>query len=78
MTVFSQSWESAEDDSFIESVDELKSFWYFRVPSDSEIDGVEAYNHDDGISFITTQELTFAEAKAKAEKLSALAYMPVL
>lgn len=78
VTVFSQSWESAEDDSFIEGVDALKSRWYFRVPSDSSIEGVEAYSHDDGMSFLTIQELTFAEAKEKAEKLGALAYMPIL
>lgn len=78
VTVFSQSWESASDNSFVENVDSYKSRWYFRVPSDSAIEGVEAYNHDDGMSFVINNELTFAEAKAKAEKLGALAFMPVL
>ncbi|MCQ2468744.1 MAG: homoserine dehydrogenase [Ruminococcus sp.] len=78
VTVFSQSWESASDNSFVENVDSYKSRWYFRVPSDSAVEGVEAYNHDDGMSFVINNELTFAEAKAKAEKLGALAFMPVL
>ncbi len=78
VTVFSQSWESASDNSFVENVDSYKSRWYFRVPADSTIEGVEAYNHDDGMSFVINNELTFAEAKAKAEKLGALAFMPVL
>lgn len=78
ITVFSQSWDSASDNSFVENVDSYKSRWYFRVPSDSAIEGVEAYNHDDGMSFVINNELTFAEAKAKAEKLGALAFMPVL
>ena len=78
VTVFSQSWESASDDSFVENVDSYKSGWYFRVPSDTAVEGVEAYNHDDGMSFVISDELTFAEAKAKAEKLGALAFMPVL
>lgn len=78
VTVFSQSWASASDNSFVENVDSYKSRWYFRVPSDSAVEGVEAYNHDDGMSFVINNELTFAEAKAKAEKLGALAFMPVL
>lgn len=78
VTVFSQSWDSASDNSFVENVDSYKSRWYFRVPSDSAVEGVEAYNHDDGMSFVINNELTFAEAKAKAEKLGALAFMPVL
>lgn len=77
-TVLSQTWESSSDDSFVESVDSYKARWYFRVPADSQISGVEAYNHDNGLSYTTTKELTFAEAKAEAEKLGALAFMPVL
>ncbi|HEZ7986234.1 MAG TPA: homoserine dehydrogenase [Ruminococcus sp.] len=78
VTVFSQSWSSSEDDSFIECIDNFKSRWYFRLPLGSDLEGVEVYNHDDGMSFLTTGELTFAEAKAKAESSNALAFMPIL
>lgn len=78
VTVFSQSWSSSEDDSFIECIDNFKSRWYFRLPFGSDLEGVEVYNHDDGMSFLTTGELTFSEAKAKAESSNALAYMPIL
>ncbi|MCR5601078.1 MAG: homoserine dehydrogenase [Ruminococcus sp.] len=78
VTVFSQSWESASDDSFIEKIENYNSKWYFRVPNDSAIGGVEVYNNDNGLSYITTEKLTFAQAEAKAKKLGALAYLPVL
>lgn len=78
VTVFSQNWSSSEDDSFIECIDNFKSRWYFRLPLGSDLEGVEVYNHDDGMSFLTTGELTFAEAKAKAESSNALAFMPIL
>lgn len=78
VTVFSQSWSSSEDDSFIESIDNFKSRWYFRLPVGSDSEGVEVYNHDDGMSFLTTKEYTFAEAEARAERLDALAFMPIL
>lgn len=78
VTVFSQSWDSADDDSFIDSVDNFCSRWYFRVPSDSKIEGIEVYNHDDGMSYITTDKLSFKEAAEKAEAVGALAYLPVL
>ncbi|MBR1824114.1 MAG: homoserine dehydrogenase [Ruminococcus sp.] len=77
-TVVSQTWEASSDDSFVEGIDSYKSRWYFRVPADSKLDGVEVYNHDDGLSYITVNEMTFAEAKAKAAALGALAYMPVM
>lgn len=78
VTVFSQSWSSSEDDSFIERIDNFKSRWYFRLPFGSDLEGIEVYNHDDGMSFLTTGELTFSEAKAKAESSNALAFMPIL
>ena len=77
-TVISQTWEASEDDSFVESVDSYKSCWYFRVPADSDIDMGGTYTHEDGISYVTDKEMTFAEAKAEAEKIGALAFMPVL
>lgn len=56
VTVFSQSWESAEDDSFIDSINSFKSNWYVRSASEAP--------------YITENELTFAEAeKLGAEAL---------
>ena len=78
VTVLSQSWESASDDSFVEKIENYSSKWYFRVPSGSEISGVEVYNNDNGVSFISAENLTFAQAEAKAKELGALAYLPVL
>lgn len=77
-TVLSQTWESASDDSFVESIDNYKSRWYFRVPLECETGNAEVYNNDFGKSFTTDKELTFAEAKAKAEEMGALVFMPVL
>ncbi len=77
-TVLSQTWESASDDSFIENVDSYTSRWYFRVPADTEVDLGGTYSHDDGISYVTDEEMTFAQAKAKADEIGALAFMPVL
>ena len=78
VTVFSQSWESASDDSFVEKIEKFSSHWYFRVPSGSEICGAEVYNSENGLSYITTEQLTFAEADAKAKETGALAWLPVL
>ncbi len=78
VTVFSQSWESASDDSFVERIDNFCSRWYFRVPSGSEINGVEVYNNENGLSYVTTENLTFADANEKAKELDALAWLPVL
>ena len=78
VTVLSQSWESASDDSFVSKIDEFRSRWYFRVPSGSAIEGVEVYNNDNGMSFVTEKELTFAQAEEKAKELGALACLPVL
>lgn len=77
-TVLSQTWESASDDSFVENVDSYTSRWYFRVPADTEVDLGGTYSHDDGISYVTDEEMTFAQAKAKADEIGALAFMPVL
>lgn len=78
VTVFSQSWESSSDNSFVDSIDNFSSRWYFRVPGGSAISAVEVYNNENGLSYVTNEKLTFAEAKAKAAELSALAYLPVL
>lgn len=77
-TVLSQTWESASDDSFIENVDSYSSRWYFRVPADAAVDLGGTYSHDDGISYVTDEEMTFAQAKVKADEIGALAFMPVL
>lgn len=63
INVFSQSWDSAEDDSFIENISAFTSKWYFRVSSDS---------------FVSDDVLTFDEAHKKAEELNASAVLPVL
>lgn len=47
VTVFSQSWEPSNDDSFIASVSDFTAKWYVR---------------SDGKVYITDSELTFAEA----------------
>ncbi|MBR4628113.1 MAG: homoserine dehydrogenase [Ruminococcus sp.] len=76
VTVFSQSWESADDNSFVDSIDNLTARWYFRLPLGSEApEG--SYEHENGISFITEDELSFRAASEKAEKLGAKAFMPV-
>jgi homoserine dehydrogenase len=59
ITVFSQSWESSDDDSFVAGINDFKSVWYVR---------------NNGDSYITDKELTFAEA----ENLGAEAVIPVL
>ena len=77
VTVFSQSWESSSDTSFIDSIDNLTANWYFRVPAGSDTpEG--SYEHEDGISFVTADKLTFKQAQEKAAALGALAFMPVL
>ena len=78
VTVFSQSWESSSDNSFVAPVNELTTKWYFRVPADNKIEIEGAYTDENGISFISEDKLTFDEAKAKAKSLNALAYLPVL
>ncbi len=49
VTVFSQSWVPAEDDSFIESIDNFKAKWYVR--------------EDGKAPYITENELSFDEAQ---------------
>ena len=76
VTVFSQSWESSEDNSFIDSIENLAARWYFRVPlGTASPEG--SYEHEDGISYISEEVLTFREASEKAKALSASAFMPV-
>ena len=76
VTVFSQSWESSSDNSFVDSIDNLSARWYYRVPAGSSApEG--SYEHEDGISFITENELSFKEAADKAAEMGALAYIPV-
>ena len=77
-TVDSQYWESSSDDSFIASADELKGRWYFRLPAGTEFAGEGSYSSENGVSYVTEEELTFAEAKAKAVEMGALAFLPVL
>ncbi len=77
VTVFSQSWESADNDLFIDDIDNFTSRWYFRVPAGSDTpEG--SYEHEDGISFITEDQLTFTQAAEYSAKINALALIPVL
>ena len=76
--VVSQTWETVENNDFVAPIEEFKSKWYFRVPLDCKKVKTESYTSDDGISFITPKELTFAEAAEKIGELNALAYIPVL
>lgn len=80
ITVFSQSWESSKDDSFIDSIDNFMAKWYFRVPVSAEVSNIadgEIKNVDDEKVFIST-EMSYAEAKKLETELSASAVMPVL
>lgn len=78
ITVFSQSWEPAEDDSFVEKIDSFKSRWYIRVSSGAKVSDSAQLETESGLSYITDNELTFAEAMIEAEKSGALAVIPVL
>ncbi|MCI6559851.1 MAG: homoserine dehydrogenase [Oscillospiraceae bacterium] len=78
ITVFSQSWEPAENDSFVEKIDSFKSRWYFRVNSGEKVSDSAQLETESGLSYITDNELTFAEAMSEAEKSGALAVIPVL
>ncbi len=77
ITVFSQSWESSDNDSFVDDIDNFTSRWYFRVPAGSDTpEG--SYEHEDGISFITEDKLTFTQAAEYSAKINAAALIPVL
>ena len=72
----SQTWESSSDNSFIDCIDNFSAHWYFRIPSGSA-SPEGSYEHEDGISFITDDVLTFKEASAKSSEIGALACIPV-
>ncbi len=77
VTVFSQTWESSDDSSFIAGINEFTARWYFRIPLLSDApEG--AYEHENGISYITEDKMTFKAAMDKAAELNALSVMPVL
>ena len=78
VTVFSQTWESSSDNSFVAPVSELKAKWYFRVPSNCGELPEGTYTDDNGSSFITEDILSFVDAEEKAKSLNAMAYLPVL
>lgn len=83
VTVFSQTWESSQDDSFIDDIDNFTARWYFRTPSENVLStGIgDTYDvHEDGseYAFVTNDTLTFKQAKNMAEQMKALAVMPVL
>ncbi len=76
ITVFSQSWESSEDDSFIDSIDNFKAKWYVRADSDTDMSdfNIEDKIECDGETSYIISEVTFAEAK----KINAKALIAVL
>ena len=83
VTVFSQTWESSQDDSFIDDVDNFTARWYFRTPSENVLStGIgDTYDvHEDGseYAFVTNDALTFKQAKNMAEQMKALTVIPVL
>ncbi|MDE5558101.1 MAG: homoserine dehydrogenase [Ruminococcus sp.] len=83
VTVFSQSWEPANDNSFIDTSDNFSSRWYFRTsaentPSTGISNTYDVHGDCTEYAFITDEILTFAQAKAVAEKINALALIPVL
>lgn len=78
ITVFSQSWDSAEDDSFIDNIENFKSKWYFRVNADSAVNAAEQQSTESGLSYITDTEMTFTDALSAAETAGAAALIPVL
>ncbi len=82
VTVFSQSWESAENTDFIDIPDNFSARWYFRTPADTTpANGINnTYDvHGDGseYAFVTGETLTFAQARKISEELNALAIVPV-
>lgn len=83
VTVFSQTWSSSTDNSFIDTVDNFKAQWYFRTPAESVpssgiSDTYDVHENGSEYSFITDDVLTFEQAKNMAEQINALTIMPVL
>lgn len=78
INIFSQSWDSSEDQSFIDDINNFKSKWYFRLPTDSNEVSAEMFNSENGLALITDREMTFAEAKKKADECNAVALISVL
>lgn len=78
VTVFSQTWESSDNNDFVAPVEEYSSKWYFRVPDSAQISVEGMYENEYGKSFISADEMTFAEANAKAKELNACALYPVI
>lgn len=76
ITVFSQSWDPSEDDSFIDSIDNFKSKWYVRTDADADLSGysIEEKIECDGESAYIISETTFENAK----KINAKALYAVL
>lgn len=83
VTVFSQTWESSQDDSFIDDIDNFTARWYFRTPSENVLstgigDTYDVHENGSEYAFVTNDALTFKQAKNMAEQMKALAVMPVL
>lgn len=74
-TVFSQSWDSASDNSFVEDYTKLSGKMYFRVNGSdkdkvsSVCKNIEAVCDNENFAFIT-EKITFKEALEMQEKLN--------
>ena len=77
-TVMSQMGEPSDNADFVAPVDEFTSRWYFRLPAGTSCDREGTYSSDSGVSFVTDEMLTFAEAGAMAAELGAEEHLPVL
>ena len=79
VNVFSQNWESAPNSDFIDSIDNFTAKWYIRTADKSASSYAESNTFDvDGEIAFITKEMSFADAQALGNKLSASAVMAVL
>ncbi len=75
MTVFSQSWESAEDNSFVEDYTKLSAKMYFRVNGDDKAkaeavcSNAEVICDNENYAFVT-EKMTIKEALEMQDKLN--------
>lgn len=86
-TILSQSWESCENDDFIENYLNMTSKMYFRVSADnsvvSDIDKEKTYTNANNEQAFITENMTLEDAEVLKEKIEAegvkvLAVIPVL
>ncbi|MGN0606882.1 MAG: homoserine dehydrogenase [Oscillospiraceae bacterium] len=84
-TILSQSWESSDNDEFIESYMNMPAKMYFRI-SGSKAEGIEkenSYVNDNKELVFITSEMTIEDAEVIKEKIEAdggkvMALIPIL